>query len=115
MSAIFACDLYALTPEQREHHTQTSPQLFTLVKEIRETEQGYQFRLPADTGVLLQAADFIAHERLCCPFFTFQVEVAAHGSAIWLGLAGVAGVKEFIKAELGEFLPAEVAAAAHFS
>lgn len=100
----FACDLHALTPEQREHHERASRELFADVSEVRETSNGYAFRLPPVSTTLVRIADFITHERLCCPFFTFSIEVEPQGGPIWMGLAGDEGAKAFVLAELGGLL-----------
>lgn len=61
---VFACNMAALTPEQRERHLQTSPALFGRIEVIQELPQGYAFRLPTEQGIIQQAADFITYERL---------------------------------------------------
>jgi hypothetical protein len=111
-SPVLACDLSPLTPQQREHHTAQSPLLFASVQEARVLPNGYTFRLPASPDVLVQIADFIAHERLCCSFFNFGVTVEPYGGPIWLSLSGQEGVKALIEAELGAYLPESVALAA---
>lgn len=107
-----ACDLSAFTPEQREHHIAQAPLLFATVQEVRELPDGYSFRVPEAADVLAQIADFIAYERLCCPFFNFGLTVEPYGGAIWIHLSGEDGVKELIQAEMGPYLPEAVAAAA---
>jgi hypothetical protein len=62
----------------------------------------------------MKVAEFIANERLCCPFFGFTVEVEPQGGALWLHLTGRDGVKSFIQAEVGAALNESVARAANF-
>ena len=100
----FACDMTAIAPEKRDAHLSTLEGLFRLVKEVRELPNGYSFRFPNESEVLLGMAEFIALERLCCPFFGFNVEVEPEGGAAWLSLTGREGVKPFIMAEIGEHL-----------
>lgn len=107
-----ACDLTAFTPAQREHHIAQAPLLFATVQEARELPDGYSFRLPESHDILAQIADFMAHERLCCPFFKFGLTVESYGGAIWAHLTGEEGVKELIQAEIGVYLPESVARAA---
>lgn len=111
---VFACEMYALTPEQREHHGSASRELFADVSAVREATNGYAFRLPQESNTLLRVADFITYERLCCPFFTFNVEVEPHGGPIWIELSGVEGAKAFVIAELGGLLTDHIATAAGF-
>ena len=82
--------------------------LFRAVESIRELPNGYSFRLPTESDVLLTAADFIALERLCCPFFGFGLEIEREGGAVWLSLTGREGVKPFIVAEIGDHLPVKI-------
>ena len=49
-----------------------------------------------------QVTQFIANERLCCPFFSFVLEVTPARGLIWLRITGRAGVKDFLQAELGQ-------------
>ncbi len=86
----------------------TIDELFHTVTEIRELSNGYSFRLPNESDVLLKAAEFIALERLCCPFFGFALEVAPEGGSAWLSLTGRDGVKPFIQAEIGNHLVAHL-------
>src|SRR6267142_4532579 len=71
----FACDLTAIAADQRDAHLATIDKLFRAVESIRELPNGYSVRLPNESEVLLTAAEFIALERLCCPFFDFGLEI----------------------------------------
>jgi hypothetical protein len=102
----FACDMTAIAPEQRGAHVATIEKLFRSVQSKRELLDGYAFELPNDSDVLLTAAEFVSLERLCCPFFRFELQVERDGGSVWLSLTGRDGVKPFIMAEIGEYLPA---------
>lgn len=95
----------AIAPEQRGAHIATIERLFRSVKNMRELQEGYAFELPNDADALLTAAQFIALERLCCPFFGFGIEAEREGGSVWLSLTGREGVKPFIIAEIGNHLP----------
>jgi hypothetical protein len=45
------------------------------------------------------AAEWISFERLCCPFFSFQLDIASEGAPIWLRMTGREGVKQFMQVE----------------
>lgn len=107
-----ACDLNAFTPAQRDHHLAHAEALFGAVLELRELPDGYKVRTPAAPDMLAQLADFISHERLCCPFLSFDVEVAAYSGPIWLRITGAEGVKSLVAAEIIGLLKPEVALAA---
>jgi hypothetical protein len=101
----FACDMSAIAADQRSAHLATINKLFTAVESLRELPNGYSFRLPNRSDILFTAAEFIALERLCCPFFGFGLDIECEGGAIWLSLTGREGVKPFIMAEIAEHLP----------
>ena len=92
-----ACRLTAMTDEQRKRHTYLREQMQKGVKEVKELPDGYAFRFVADAKTLTNLAEFISLERLCCPFFTFELVVGGGDSPAWLRLTGGEGVKEFLK------------------
>lgn len=99
----FACVMEAIEPGERPRHAAAAKGLFGSVKEVRELPDGYAFRLPAGADSIMRAAEFISLESLCCPFFCFTLEVGPERGAVWLRLTGRGGVKEFIRAGMGEF------------
>jgi hypothetical protein len=94
----------AIDPGKRESHLATVRDLFNRVDEIPEMPDGYALRLSNGPNTLLKLAAFIDLERLCCPFFGFNIEVEPEGGPVWLKLTGREGVKPFIRAEISEFL-----------
>ena len=102
----FACVMSAIDADQREPHLANARVLFKRVREIRELNDGFGFRLQDEPDLLVKLGEFIQRERLCCPFFRFTIDVEPEGGAVWLKLTGREGVKAFIKAEIGEFLDA---------
>ena len=110
----FVCDMTAIEPASRTRHAAITVELFQAVDAIRELPNGYAFRLHEETALLTKVAEFIANERLCCPFFGFTVELEPQGGALWLHLTGRDGVKPFIQAEVGAALNESVARAAKF-
>lgn len=99
-AAPFACDMLALKAEDRPRHEAVTAQLRAAILEMKDLADGYSFRLAATEPNILLLAEFISRERLCCPFFTFEMVAEGDGGPLWLSLRGRAGVKEFIKAEL---------------
>jgi hypothetical protein len=95
-----ACDLTALEPEVRSTHVESAKQLLNAgAQEVQELPDGFAFRYAAEQYA--QVTRFIANERLCCPFFTFVLEVTPGNGPIWLRITGQAGVKDFLQSELG--------------
>ena len=98
----FACVMDAIEPSARGPHLENARALFALVTEVKELPNGYSFRLPVDS--FLELARFVELERVCCPFFGFVIEVEKEGGEVVLHLTGRDGVKDFIKAEVGEIV-----------
>jgi hypothetical protein len=96
-----ACNMAALSDEQRKRLMVVIKQIRAAGQEVRELADGYSLRLPAESAMIKDVAEWVTLERLCCPFFRFEVEVEEEGGAMWVRLTGREGVKEFTKLELG--------------
>jgi hypothetical protein len=99
--APFACNMKALSPGERVHHTANTDRLKTAVVETQERENAVRLRLSDGRMDLTALADWVRLERRCCPFFTFSIEVEGNGGPTWLTLSGPRGIKEFIQLEIG--------------
>jgi hypothetical protein len=99
--APFACSLTALSAAERARHKEVSSQLHAAVTETRELPNGYAFRLSGERRSLTMVSEWVSLERLCCPFFTFQIEAGAEAQPIWLRMTGREGVKQFMQSEFG--------------
>ena len=96
----FACDLTVLSEGEREQFASVTRSLFAAVQETRDLENGFAIRFHNQPGQLMQIAQFIERESLCCPFLRFALEVEPAGGPLWLHITGAEGVKEFLLAEL---------------
>jgi hypothetical protein len=96
----FACDMTALDAKGRERHAVVTRQLNDGIQEVRELPDGYALRFTPSQESILLVSEFIAREKLCCPFFSFDLMVEKEGGPVWLQLRGREGVKAFIQAEL---------------
>lgn len=96
---VIACNPSAIDAANREAHIAVSESIFSaaIIQEIKELPDGYAFRLPLETPMLYKVTEFIANERLCCPFFNFKVVVS---DQLWLELSGEAEVKQVIKTDI---------------
>ncbi len=74
--------------------------VFQNAEQVEELADGYAFKYAYDTATVAKLADFIAVERRCCPFFTFELIFDPGEGPLWLRLRGGEGVKEFIRAGL---------------
>ncbi len=96
-----ACNWSALTAVQRERQRALYRQLRADVEEVLELEEGYAFRHSPDRAVLLAIAEFVANERLRCPFFDFEITVERAGGPVWLRMTGAGEAKRVLEAEMG--------------
>ncbi len=71
-------------------------------EETTELTDGYALRFPGDAPTLGRLAQFIAEERECCAFFTFELHCEPQQGPVTLRLRGSDGVKEFVRGMLGE-------------
>lgn len=99
--APFACNPSALSKDERVRYSALTKQLIAEKQEIKELPDGYALRFASTSQSIKDVAEFITYEKLCCPFFDFDLVVERNDGALWLELRGREGVKEFIKAEFG--------------
>ena len=95
--------MLAFTPTERQAHQALIGRLFgSLLLETREIADGYAYRFEGEQYQLV--AEFITHERLCCPFLTFGLTVAPRRGPVWLQLTAPGDVKPFLTEELGHYV-----------
>ena len=88
----------ALDAEQRVRYSALTKKLLGEARSATELAHGFEFRFLANARSISEVAEFVGHERLCCPFIDFQI--AVYGDNLSLQLTGPEGAKDFIKAEL---------------
>jgi len=96
---ILACNMNALTKEQRTRHVAVTKRLLEHATR-KELADGYAFTIDRGRISAAELAEWVADESRCCPAVDFHVELPAFGP-FTLRLDGGADVKEFIAAELG--------------
>jgi hypothetical protein len=97
----FACKVAGISAEQRPRYMALAKKLVSAKQEVRELADGYAFRFSVEATTIQDLAEFIAYERLCCPFFDLELVVEREGGPVWLRLRGREGLKEFIRTEFG--------------
>jgi hypothetical protein len=95
-----ACRAFALDRTQRARQTELLAEVRAAVQEVRDKEDGLAFRLTADSALFQKTAEWIALERRCCPFLDFAMEWR-RDETVWVTISGPAGVKAFLRAEMG--------------
>lgn len=95
----FACDMSALSSEQRSRYQELAKILQALLRGIRELSDGYEFEFPLHSETQDALAEFTPLEHACCPFFDVSICLEREGGKLWWRLTGREGVKPFIRAE----------------
>ena len=101
----FACNMSALTPEQRKRHGQLKHLLGTALTAVREISNGYDFEFFAVPVIYEMLTEITPLEHECCPFFSISIGVEQSGALFWQ-LTGKEGVKQFIEMEFAEWFRA---------
>ena len=83
--------------EQASREEELARDIFSNCQEVAELADGYAFRFPGDSEWATKLVEFIAFERKCCPFFTFELVFEPQEGPMWLRLKGPEGVKSFIE------------------
>lgn len=99
MDTPFVCNMNSLSEIQKEHYREIIAKLDDSRQAVKELSDGYAFRFKAESQMILDVAEFIVYERLCCPFFDFELAVEQDTNRLWLRLRGQEGIKEFIRYE----------------
>jgi hypothetical protein len=94
-----ACKL--TTPELQQRKRTVIAELKNLVVARAEITEGVRYSFKDTDDIISLLTDFIKTERLCCPFFVFNLSVGQEEGLITLQLSGPQGTKEFIETEIG--------------
>jgi len=94
-----ACGLTG--PEKTGRLREMAQMLSQRLGGVRELENGYEITYPGAT--LAAVTEFIALERECCPFLTFEMLLAPQQGPLTLRMQGPPGVKEFLRGEAAAF------------
>lgn len=92
-----ACHLEAMTPSQRQRYEALKIRLRAAIHTIEELEDGFGFDFTPDPTLLMDVAEFVSHESLCCPFYTFTIRLAPHGRTMRMEITGPVAAKAIIK------------------
>jgi len=95
----FACDMTALSSEQRSHHRELGEMLRSALCAVRELPDGYEFEFPFLPATYNAVTQITPLEHACCPFFDVSIRLEREGGKLWWRLTGREGVKAFIRAE----------------
>ena len=82
---------------QAERRDVLAREIFGRYDEVEELADGYAFRFADAEVMTAPLVEFIAFERGCCPFFSFELAFEPEHGPLWLRLRGPDGVKAFIR------------------
>ena len=71
--------------------------LMASYQKLQELEDGYALQFPGESEWIQRVVTFIAEERECCPFFTFELHYEPNLGPIWLRLRGSAEIKALLR------------------
>jgi hypothetical protein len=97
----FACDMTALSSEQRAHHHELAALLQAALSGIRELPDGYDFEFPWSLDTYVTLAEITPLEHACCSFFDIGISIESERNMLCWRLTGREGIKPFIGAEFG--------------
>jgi hypothetical protein len=94
-----ACNLRALTLEQRKQLSSLGDQALAAITQSRDLPDGYAFHIDPARFTIQDAAQLLDLWRKCCPFYEFRIDFHAADASMWLSITGRPGVKEFFPAD----------------
>jgi hypothetical protein len=98
MESPLACNLQAINVERRPRYYELAQRLRSALRDRTELADGYRYRIEADAITLPDLAEWIAMERLCCPFLSFHLDIANTGE-VWIALRGPSIAKAILLEE----------------
>jgi len=93
-----ACTLSKDALNKRRDELNTLRQL---VREMRQTPNGFSLCFDGSTENLMAIAHVMAQERLCCPFLQFQLVAEKGMGSLWLEVTGSNDTAQFLLTMFG--------------
>ena len=100
----FVCNLRVLTAADRARKEDIARTLAAMITRVRELPDGFEFQFKSEPTTLPLVGEWTWTERLCCPFFDFEIRIDREGGPIAFRLTGRPGTKDFIRADFGKWL-----------
>jgi hypothetical protein len=99
-----ACDMSALSPDERRRYDGLRSRVTAAVKEVVATESSFHLRLDESVSAP-EVAEWMALEHRCCPFLNIAIALKSDRS-MWVELGGSPRIKKFLREEFGPILSA---------
>lgn len=94
-----ACGLSG--PDLAQRRRELARTVFGGAVRVEDLEDGYEFVFPGSVEWSTRLVELINAERVCCPFFAFELRFEPGGGPILLRVRGPEGTKELVATELG--------------
>jgi hypothetical protein len=86
-------------------------QVLAAVEGVAEVGDGFVLHVGTDRAPLVALAEWVAFERVCCPFLRFHLAIEGDGP-VHLELGGAESVKDFLREEFSSLGAATLVSAA---
>ena len=96
---VIACNLNAIGAAERPRYINLMKRLRAAVRARTELSDGFSYKLDESAITRKEIAEWIAMERLCCPFLVFRQGASGKQTGWALTLTGPAGVKALLLQE----------------
>jgi hypothetical protein len=100
----FRCDMSMLSAATRARKDTIAGILASRRLQVTPLPDGYEFQFPGNGETLSLVSEWLVTERLCCPFFDFELKLTREGGPLALRLTGRAGTKAFIESDFVRWL-----------
>ena len=107
----FRCDMSMLSAAIRARKDTIGGILASRRLHVTPLPDGYEFQFPGDGETFSLVSEWLVTERLCCPFFDFEVRLGREGGPLALRLTGRPGTKAFMESEFVRWLKTDTAEA----
>lgn len=94
-----ACDLTVFSSNERREHKKLGDLLFAEVKRIVENTDGFTLVFDQNAKLEKRITSWLAKEKQCCPFFSFQITREDAPALLMLRISGPQGAKDVLQGE----------------
>jgi len=99
-TAPVACHPDAIPSDERGRWLDVGRKVFRSIQAVQELADGYAYRLPGDRQTLLDLAEYVSRDRLCCQFLRWEIRVEPELGEVWLVTTGSASAKLLLRESL---------------
>lgn len=83
--------------ELKNHRDELIPGLFHQSDSVEEVTNGFRFMFSRKPNLVIELAELIEKESLCCSFLSFVLSVDEHNGSVSLEVSGPPGTVELLR------------------